>query len=397
MATEPFLWGAATSAHQVEGDNIHNDWWQWEKKVADVKKSGRACDQYNRYEEDFSLARELGHNAHRLSLEWSRLELKSGEWNKRAFDHYRDVLLSLREKKLKSFVTLHHFTNPVWLAARGGWINSRAPYFFARYARKVAVELGDLIDYWVTINEPMVYATQSYWYKNWPPQEHNVFRLNRVIRNLADGHKQAYDAIHKVLRSAQVGLAKHFVAFMPEQQNHLADRIVASLQNWWFNHRFFYLTRGTHDFIGLNFYFTVMKHATILPPKVTTSAWPGPASDLSWPIRPEGLTEVLLQTKKYGLPIYITENGLADAADTRRADYIRSHLRAVELAQAKGVDVRGYFHWSLIDNFEWDKGFTPRFGLIEIDYKTMRRMPRPSAYVYKAIIEQAREKRQRVN
>ena len=388
---EQFLWGAATSAHQVEGHNVHNDWWHWEQKHPEVENSGAAADHFNRFDEDFRLAKELGHNAHRLSLEWSRLEVTPGEWSQQALAHYRAVLTSLRAYGLTSFVTLHHFTNPQWLADAGGWLDATTLGRFERYAEFVARELGDLVDFWVTINEPMVYATQSFWYGNWPPQEKSLGKMLRVTSNLAAGHNRAYDAIHQVLPQAKVGIAKHFVAFLPENTWHLDDLLVVGAANWFFNRRFMNQTRRSHDFIGVNYYQTNTKHVTVFPPRVDEEPWEGLRSDMDWAIRPEGLTHVLLEAKRYGLPLYITENGLADAADSRRADFIRSHLRAVEAAQKQGADVRGYLHWSLLDNFEWAYGYGPRFGLVEVDYRTQQRTPRPSAYVYKAIIEQAQQ------
>jgi beta-glucosidase len=358
-----FLWGAATSAHQVEGYNIHNDWWQWEKTTPGTLRSGVACDHYHLFAADFALARELGHNAHRLSLEWSRLEVKPGEWNTAAFTHYREVLEVLRAQGLTSFVTLHHFTNPQWLATQGGWLNQRTPQLFGRYVRKVAEELGDLVDFWVTINEPVVYAHQSYQKGIWPPQQRSWLKMWRVLRRMAEAHQLAYHLIHQRFPHAPVGIAHSVIDFPP------------GLKNWAYNHWFLARTRGTHDYLGLNYYFS------------DRSPEKAPVSDINWPIDAQGLTRILLQMRLYKLPIYITENGLADAADTRRADFIRSHIRAIEAAQAQGVDVRGYLHWSLLDNFEWEKGFTPRFGLVAVDYATQTRRPRRSAYVYRAIIE----------
>ena len=347
---------------------MHSDWWAWEQHTAGVERSGRASDHWHRYKEDFAIARKLGHNAHRLSLEWSRIEPRKGKWNKPALAHYREVLQELRCQGLASFVTLHHFTNPQWFAQAGGWASARSPELFKRYASTVVNHLGDLVDFWVTINEPMVYATQSYWHRRWPPQKHNMLAMWRVIRHLARAHRGAYRIIHRRFDEASVGIAKHAIAYSPGRGS----------AEWWFNHYFYTLTRGTHDYLGINYYFSS-----------NWEKWNGPTSDLGWPINPEGLTAVLLHMKRYGLPIYITENGLADAEDTQRADFICSHLRAVEKAQAQGVQVRGYLHWSLLDNFEWADGFNPRFGLVAVDYDTMKRTVRPSAYVYKAIIEQA--------
>jgi beta-glucosidase len=363
-----FLYGAATSAHQVEGNNVNSDWWAWEQANAKVQKSGRAADHYHRYKEDFALAKSLGHTAHRLSIEWSRIELKHDVWNQAALRHYRQVLQELKRQGLVSFVTLHHFTNPQWFARRGGWRRSDAPELFAHYVRRVVQELGGLVDFWVTINEPLVYATQSFWHKKWPPQQHSAWATWQVVRHLASAHRRAYRIIHTHWPEAQVGMAKNLIAFAPDQK----------ISEWWFNRLWYPLTAGTHDFLGVNYYFSSR-----------WDAWKGDRSDMNWPIDPEGLTKVLLPLRQYRRPIYITENGVADARDSKRADFIRSHLKAVEAAQAQGCDVRGYFYWSLIDNFEWADGFGPRFGLAEVDYTTMKRTIRPSARVYQAIIEQA--------
>ncbi len=388
--SKSFLWGAATSAHQVEGNNVHNDWWEWEQKTSGIEKSGQACDHYHRFKDDFLLAKGLGHNAHRLSLEWSRIEPERGEWNKGALNHYREVLEELKKQGFKTFVTLHHFTNPYWFAKKGGWTNSDSREEFMRYTKVVVESMGDLVDFWITINEPMVYATQSYWYGRWPPQKKSLFLMWRVIWNMAAAHRGAYRVIHRIHSNAQVGVAKHLVAFIPEKKRQLDDKFVMGLQDFWFNHLFYRLIREKHDFIGVNYYFAVTKKVKMLSASIRDMAWKGAVSDLGWSIRPEGLKYVLLHMKRYGLPVYVTENGLADAKDEKRADFIRDHLRAIEEAQKEGVDVRGYLHWSLLDNFEWDLGFGPRFGLVEIDYETMERKPRPSAYVYKAIIDSAK-------
>lgn len=394
-----FLWGAATSAYQVEGNNIHNDWWAWEKDTPGLERSGEATDHYNRFAEDFALAKQLGHNAHRLSLEWSRLEVEPGRWSDKAIAHYREVLTTLRSEGLSSFVTLHHFTNPWWFAARGGWLSGEAPADFARYATMAAENFGDLVDFWITINEPMVYATQGYWHRRWPPGRpapdgnagsRSFFELNRVLRHLASGHELAYQAIHKALPNAKVGLAKHVIAYVPSYNATWSGKLAARCQDWWFNQRFFSLTPDTHDFIGVNYYFHQRPQSvSLFPPTLNRERWVGQISDLGWPIWAEGLSHALRGMSRYKLPLYVTENGLADASDAQRPDYIRDHLRAIERVQQEGVDVRGYLHWSLLDNFEWDYGFKPRFGLVAVDYATQQRTARHSAYVYRAIIEQA--------
>lgn len=384
-----FLWGAATSAYQVEGGNVHSDWWEWEKRSPERPHSGAASDHWERFREDFELAKSLGHNAHRLSLEWSRLEVKPGRFSREALEHYREVLQTLKRLGLASFVTLHHFSNPRWFARNGGWEQRGAAALFARYVDMIVKTLGDVVDFWVTINEPMVYMTEAYWQRRWPPQKRDAWAAGKVLRNLAAAHRLAYRRIHRLQPHAQVGSANHLIAYRSHQPERAGDRLFAWIQNWWFNRSWFFLTGQTHDFIGVNYYFSKTVGVRGAPVSRNPEAEGEVGSDLGWPVVPEGLTQVLLESKRYGKPIYVTENGVADATDAIRADFIRRHLRALEAAQAQGADVRGYLHWSLVDNFEWDLGFAPRFGLIEVDYATFKRRPRPSAYVYKAIIEQA--------
>lgn len=350
---------------------MHSDWWAWEQRRPLPLRSGRAADHWRRFADDLALARSLGHNAHRLSLEWSRLQPARRVWSVAALAHYRSVLHELKRLGMASFVTLHHFTNPQWIAERGGWQSAQAPMFFERYVARVVQHLGDLVDYWVTINEPMVYAVESFWHERWPPQRHSAWAAWRVVLHLAQAHRRAYRVIHRFARGARVGVAQYVLPRLSTERR--------DVFGWWINHAFFSLTRGHHDFIGVNYY-----------QARDSKPWRGARSDVGWPIRPEGLTAALFAMRRYGVPLYVTENGLADAADSRRAEFIRAHLRALEAAQAQGADVRGYFHWSLLDNYEWDLGFEPRFGLVAVDYRTMERRVRPSAYVYKAIIEQAR-------
>lgn len=389
--SRPFLWGAATSAHQVEGNNIHNDWWAWEAAGKVRERSGKACDHFERFPDDFAVARSLGHNAHRLSLEWSRIEPAPGAYSQRAIEHYRQVLQALRQHGLTSFVTLHHFTNPVWLARQGGWANPRASLAFANYVQHVVSQLGELVDFWITINEPMVYVLKGYWEGVWPPGHRHDWRaIERVTHHLAAAHQQAYRVIHRHFPQAHVGLAQSGVAFLPARPASWLDHQVVRLHNWYYNHRFLALTRAAHDFIGLNYYYATGRKFILRWPFFIQTDLPYPQTKpLNWSIYPAGLTDILMDFKRYQLPLYITENGLPDALDTRRGEFIRAHVRAIERAQAAGVDVRGYLHWSLLDNFEWAEGFGPRFGLLEVDFTTLERTIRPSARVLQAIIKQS--------
>lgn len=367
-----FYWGAATSAYQVEGGN-KND---WSESGFDA---GKAADHYNRFKEDFNLAQSLSHNAHRLSIEWSRIEPEEGKFDLKELAHYREVLVSLRERGLEPFVTLWHFTNPVWFAELGGFENKKASEYFSRYADFVSQNLGELAECWITVNEPMVYAANSHFRGIWPPQKKfSAVGYFKVVWNLISAHKSAYRAIHKNNLKAKVGIAKNNIYFIEDR--HIWHWFNKISEHWW-NDYFLNKISQYQDFIGLNYYFH--RHPKEMGFGGSESH---SVSDLGWGIYPEGLYSTLRNLQKYKKPIYITENGLADAKDEKRAQFIKDHIFWMKKAMAEGADVRGYFHWSLIDNFEWDKGYEPRFGLIEVDYKTMERKIRKSALAYRDIL-----------
>ncbi|MFH1426751.1 MAG: glycoside hydrolase family 1 protein [Candidatus Kerfeldbacteria bacterium] len=386
-----FLWGAATSAHQVEGNNIHNDWWAWEQRKGSIETgevSGRATDHYNRYEEDFELAQKLHHNAHRLSVEWSRIEPEEGQWDWDEVEHYRDVLQSLKERGMSPAVTLHHFTSPQWIALKGGWANDETPLLFARYAEFLAEHLGEYVDHWITINEPMIYITQCYRQAVWPPQDKNRWRMVKAFRNMVRGHKMAYREIHAELgkqkREASVGIAKNVIS-MESYHDSFADYLFIRFSEYVWNHLFFSKTRRYHDFIGVNYYLhqRVRRDGNTRFHLVDVRKdEQRETSSLGWEVYAPGFFDALMDMSRYKKPIFITENGIAADNDDKRSRFIVSHLKEMYHAIKAGVDVRGYFHWSLLDNFEWDKGFTPRFGLVDVNYNTFKRTPRPSAYVY---------------
>ncbi len=396
-----FLWGAATSAHQVEGGNIHNDWWLWEQKKGNVKnndQSGKATDHYNRYEEDFDWAKSLDHNAHRLSIEWSRIEPEEGKWNFDEVAHYRNVLKALRKRKLKAMLTLHHFTNPAWIAKQGGWNNSDTPRYFARYATFIAEHLGEYVDFWVTINEPIIYIGQGYGMADWPPQRKSFFAAAGAFLRLSKGHQLAYKAIHAQLdekgrkkkrkKIVQVGIAKNQLS-ITMYRNRFIDYLYVRVSEFVWNDLFFLWTRLKYfDFIGVNYYF----HQRVKRAKGrgfiyvdVRSEEKRESSDLGWEVFAPGLFNVLMDLRKYKKPMYVTENGISTTNDDKRVRYIVVHLKELYHALEAGLDVKGYFHWSLLDNFEWSQGFTPRFGLIEVNYKTFKRTPRPSAFIYSQI------------
>jgi beta-glucosidase len=396
-----FLWGASTASHQVEG-NTTNDWSEWEKKNAtrlaqesawhfsrlpnwktfekdatDPKNyiSGDACDHYHRFEEDFDIVQSLGHNAHRFSIEWSRIEPQEGVFDTDEIQHYRKVLQALRTRNITVFVTLWHWTLPLWLVKKGGLENNRFPEYFARYTEKIVQELGKEVTFWITINEPDVLASHSYLKGVWPPQKKNPFSYIHVLFNLINAHRKSFAAIKYFFPDAQVGIAKHQVVFetaRPTYFNRALQKAGHYLWNQWFLNRI----QSTQDFIGLNHYNrNVIENGFYKNPNERVT-------DFGWEFYPESLYQAIIDLKPYNKPLYITENGLADASDTLRQEFIPKALASVHKAITDGADVRGYFHWSLLDNFEWDKGFWLRFGLVEINYTTQKRTIRPSALAY---------------
>jgi beta-glucosidase len=411
---DDFLWGAATAAHQVEGNNTNNDWWRWEQipgNIADGTRSGLACDHYNRFPEDFAQWRGMGHNAHRLSLEWSRIEPSPGVYDSRAIDHYRTVLGTLRGLGMEPMVTLHHFTNPLWLADRGGWESEDVVERFRLYSRHCIDTLGDLVHLWVTINEPNVYAYHSYTAGLWPPQKKDLGAGAHVLRNMVRGHAAAYREIRQSANgpAAKVGVAQHLRVFQPWRPWSPLDRLAATLPDRAFNHWFLRACTdgragfplgfrhqlpeavGTLDFIGVNYYSRDMVAFTPRAPgELFARMFPAPGrpiSDFGVELYPPGLYLVIRDTwDSYRRPIYITENGVADGVDQFRPAALIGHLAEAARAQREGIDIRGYLHWSSMDNFEWSAGYKMRFGLVEVDFDTQERKPRPSATLYSEVI-----------
>lgn len=415
-----FLWGAATSSHQVEGNNMNNDWWQWEQNGKVKERAGKACDHWNRFREDFELAKSLHHNAHRFSLEWSRIEPEEGKFSKEALSHYREVIQSLKSNGLEPIITLHHFTLPLWLARKGGWLNKETPEIFARYVQKTVETIGDGVQYWLTLNEPVAYVFKSYLAGEWPPGEKSYEKALQVIGHLLKGHVLAYDAIHEVSRKlkrwpVQVGVAKHVLVFTPCSNRSWKDKLSVWLRNLMFNHLFIKaLIRGrifypglfkiklprakTLDFIGLNYYTRDFVHnegfhvpavfGDICTLKHHREV--GKRNFLQWEIFPEGLYQLAKEFSQYGLPLLVSENGICIDLDEERSAFIHSHLAQLAKAIKEGVKVIGYLYWSLLDNYEWAEGFSPRFGLIEVDYETQTRKVRKSAMKFAEICEQGK-------
>ncbi len=380
-----FLWGASTSAYQVEGGITGNDW-----AISKMPPAGLACDHYNRYREDFLMAKKLKHNAHRLSLEWSRVEPKSDHWDEEAIEHYFYALDFLKKNGFKTFVTLHHFTNPTWVADLGGWANPKIVEYFVSYVSKICQTMGQYIDFWITINEPSVYAGMGYLRGVWPPFKKNPWQSYRVYQNMLSAHNKAYEIIRAYYPEARIGFAQNIAFNEAYSPKNLLDELEVDLIDW-LSMDFAY-KQTKNDFIGLNHYLHNRLRIVGRPDYSREKLQKSKLTDKGWEIYPRAIYEVLLRLKKFDLPIYITENGIADAQDKLRARYITSYLAAIHRAIKKGVKVKGYLYWSLLDNYEWPAdpkektGFEMKFGLIEVDFAhKLRRKIRPSAKVYAEI------------
>ena len=394
-----FLWGAATSAHQVEGGNTNNDWWRFEHRPGAVlggRCSGDACRHLEFFDQDFALAQADGHNAHRFSLEWSRLELSPGRFDPGAVAHYHHVLASLRGRGLTPIVTLHHFTNPLWIADAGGWEAPRVVGWFERFVRFCAREFGGEVDWWCTVNEPEVFAFRGWSEGVWPPAVRDNSRALTVIAHQLEAHGRAYRVLKEEDRAdadgdgvaARVGFAKHRPQLEPLRPWHPLDKLQAYFEDRVFNEAVEQATtegvidlsipgargvkrivpelKGAADWYGLNYYTRWMVGALRTEPHL---ARPGSErNDLGWEVWPEGFERALLAAARIGLPILVTENGFADGQDRLRPGAIVRFVEAMHRAIAGGARVIGYLHWSLLDNFEWADGYHGRFGLYAVDF-----------------------------
>lgn len=390
-----FLWGTASAAHQVEGDNKNNDWWEWEQQpghIANGDSSVIACDNYHRYREDFKLLRDLNQNAHRLSIEWSRVEPSRGEFDTRQIRHYRDVLGELREQGIEPMVTLHHFSSPLWFTRKGGWAERDSVRAFLAFVTRAVDEFGDLVNLWCTINEPNIYATNGWLTGEFPPGHSGDMRsFYRVVANLHRAHEAAYLAIKKRRPDAMVGLSHHKFLFLPasdKRRDVLATRAAQAVVDRWpvAPGQFRRVVEATSDYVGIAHYWA---QTVAFDPRrpgdqfIRRANVPGAQpTDMGWTSDPVYMRRVLNEVKSLGKPVYVTENGLGTGDDERRKRYIVDVLDNVRLAIEDGVDVRGYFHWTNTDNFEWARGYGVKFGLIGVDRETLERSVKPSGKLY---------------
>jgi len=405
-----FLWGTATSSHQVEGQNTNNNWWAWEQEghIAQGHSAALACNWWGgRWREDFDRAAEAGQNAHRLSVEWSRIQPAPDRWDEEALDHYRQMVRGLVERNLTPVVTLHHFTDPLWLSEQGGWERPEVVAAFARYVEKVVEALKEYVPLWCTINEPNVYAVLGYVTGEFPPgRQDDVPKALQVMEHMARAHAAAYEVIHRVHPEARVGLVHHLRPMQAARPSFPPDGVLARWQDRLFNAFFLralgegvLLTpwgrrkapelRGKQDFLGVNYYTAEQVAFTWAPQALFSRRFYRPEAPLSEhgdiAHEPLAFAHTLRRVARYGLPIIVTENGVEDSHDTLRPRYLAEHVHQMWRVINNNVPIKGYFHWTLVDNFEWHHGWTRRFGLWALDPETQVRTKRPSADLYAAL------------
>jgi beta-glucosidase len=405
-----FLWGTATAAYQVEGNNPNSNWWSWEQqagRIAEGHKSGLACDWWNgRWREDFHRAAEAAQNAHRMSIEWSRIQPAPDRWDDAALNHYMEMVRGLTELNITPLITLHHYSDPQWFVERGGWENESSTEYFEKYVRKVVQALKDYVNLWCTFNEPNGYATLGFIQGVFPPGKKDFNLGFKVMVNLVRAHAAAYHAIHQIHPQARVGMAHYYRSLQPAKSwsplDRLSTRLLMGLNEviasaasdgvvrLVHKRKQVRQARATQDFLGIDYYtrdyvsFNLLQYNELFGRRYFREG-----AELSstgfLANEPLGMYEALKWGLKYKLPIIITENGFDDSEDRVRPRYILEHIHQVWRAVNFNWPVKGYFHWTLVDNFEWERGWTQRFGLWELDVETQARHKRPSANLYAEI------------
>ncbi len=406
-----FLWGVATSAFQLEG-SVHADWASWDPAL---KRRPEASNHYELYREDLGLLKELGVNAYRFSIEWSRIEPEEDRWDEKALDHYRHLVDLLGDGGIEPMITLHHFTHPAWFLKKYPWHSGDSEGKFLNFAEKIVSKFPD-VRYWITFNEPYVFLLGGYMEGCMPPGIRDVPLAMKAIGNMLRCHARAYDMIHEKRPGAMVSIAHNMAAFSPWHRWNPADRLLAGIAARFYNHslidafmrgvlevRFPFRRpleikapiQGKLDFFGVNYYTRI--HMRFNPFK---KMWVElrhrdldgrGLTDLGWEIHPEGLRKMVEHAVTLKVPVIITENGIATHDDDRKINYLRQHVAVVQRCIRDGLDIRGYFYWSLVDNYEWIQGFDSRFGLYKVDFESFQRKPTRAAAYYSHLIKSIKD------
>jgi len=413
-----FFWGVTNAAFQVEGSPPKSDWFQFSHspgKIHDGSNADKATNFWNDYDKDFKLAAQIKLNAFRISISWARIQPSSDSWDLEALAHYRKMIERMRHYGLEPIVTLHHFDIPLWLHQQGGLASDKFSQYFAEYSLRVVSALSTPpanVHYWMTFNEPNVEVMFGFMDGSWPPEKKDPRLALKAMANIAEGHLLAVNRIRLLPNSndLKIGIAQHWRIFQPKSKFNILHWLIAKLSDQLFNRQLIRSISSGHillwlpgalyikkeipiiggpslDFLGINYYGRMIVSIGTKVAFVNAEEGPGIKNDLGWEIYPAGLTKAIEDASSYGLPIIVSENGIADRSDEKRSQFLDAHLEALSKAKKSGYPVFGYLYWSLTDNFEWADGFFPRFGLVEMDYKTMERKPRASYFHYGDLIK----------
>lgn len=402
-----FLWGVATSAFQLEG-SPYADWTSWDS-ILNSKPD--VTNHYALYKEDLNLLKDLGVNAYRFSLEWSRIQPRENIWDENAIAHYQDIINILLENNIEPMITIHHFTHPLWFIKKYPWHEDAAIEKFLNYVEKITPAIQG-VKYWITFNEPYVLLLGGYLEGCMPPGIKDVSLAVNALKNIFTCHGGAYDVIHSIIPHAMVSVAHNMAALAPWKRWNPMDRLLSKIAKYFYNHSLLdaFLTgtmqikfpfkspididlpiKGKLDFFGVNYYTRVhirfnpfkkmgveLRHRDIDGYGLT---------DMGWEIHPHGLEKVLRYASRLNVPLIITENGIATHDDQKKIKFMKRHVDVIEKCIKEGLDVRGYFYWSLIDNYEWLQGLDARFGLYKVDFDTLKRKPTNAAAYYSYLIK----------
>ncbi|MBK0368345.1 glycoside hydrolase family 1 protein [Flavobacterium agrisoli] len=415
-----FLWGTATAAHQVEGGHTNSNWSWWENQkkksgqptIANQEKAGIATNHWQLYPKDITLMQELGVNSYRFSLSWSKINPKEGHFDQASIEHYSNVIDSLLAKNIVPNITLHHFEEPLWFMQKGGFEKMENLRYFELFVKKMIQSYGNRVQLWTTFNEINVYTSLAYMSDIFPPGKDNTLLAGQVLRNILIAHTRVYQMIKKLPegKNAKIGIVKDIFFFEPKNRWNVLDWLGAEIADSNFNSSSlaffetgkyqFYVpfeanlqyedknAPNTLDFIGLNYYshyateFKLFEHE-----KMFSAVKDETMTDMDYTVYPEGIYRAIKRISKLQKPILITETGIADNKDDRRPQFIERELFAVSKAIQDGYDVRGYYYWSLIDNFEWSLGYSKKFGLYSVDQKTQIRTLKNGGKTYQKIVK----------
>jgi len=402
-----FHWGVATSAFQLEG-SPNADWATWDKALLDHPQ---VTHHYELYKDDLKLLKDLGVNAYRFSIEWSRIQPAEDTWDESAVAHYQEIVDILRGYGIEPMVTLHHFTHPRWFIERYPWHRDASRGKFLRFVEAMASSLRG-VRFWNTFNEPYVILLGGYLEGCMPPGLRDVKRSLLALRNIFTCHGKAYDIIHAHVPGARVSVAHNMSAFAPWKRWNPLDRMLTRTAKYFYNHSIidafrtgvfvvkFPFSRPIEievpikdklDFFGINYYTRIhlrfnpfrkmgveLRHIDMEGSGLT---------NLGWEVHPRGLEKVIRYASRLKVPLIVTENGIATHDTQRKTEYLKRHVDVLEHCLRQGYDVRGYYYWTLIDNYEWLHGLDARFGLYRVDFKTLKRIPTPAATYYSYLIE----------